>query len=84
MNEGPIKFSQHVKQRIKERNLEKQWMLNTIKSPDKKVFKSKEEIYYFKEIVEFEGRCLKVIFNSTKKLIVTAHFDRKMTKNNCI
>lgn len=83
MNEYPIEFSKHVQQRIKERNLKKQWIFNTVNSPDKTVIKSEEEVYFFKKIIEFKGRCLKVVFNSIKKLVITAHFDRKMTKNNC-
>ena len=83
MIEGTFKFSKHIQQRIEERNLNKQWIINTVNSPDKTVIKSEEEVYFFKKIIEFKGRCLKVVFNSIKKLVITAHFDRKMTKNNC-
>lgn len=83
MIEGTFKFSKHIQQRIEERNLNKQWIINTVNSPDKIIVKSEEEVYFFKKIVEFDGRCLKVVFNQIKKLIVTAHSDRKMTKNNC-
>ncbi|RLD58780.1 MAG: hypothetical protein DRJ05_07460 [Bacteroidetes bacterium] len=83
MNKVPIIFSKHIQQRIKDRNLDKQWILNAIESPDKTVLRTVEEVYYFKKIADFAGRCLKVVFNPTKNLVVTAYFDRKMTKNNC-
>ncbi len=31
-------------------------------------------MHFFKKIVEFAGRCLKVIFNPIKKIVVTAYF----------
>ncbi|MFN8257098.1 MAG: DUF4258 domain-containing protein [Bacteroidales bacterium] len=82
MNEDEIKFSKHVEQRIEERNLNKNWIIDTIKSPDKTVEKSEKEVHYFKIIVEYSGKILKVVFNPVKKLVVTAHFDRNMNKNS--
>jgi hypothetical protein len=78
-----INFSKHVKKRIEERDLEEDWIVDTINSPDKTVIKSDEEVHFFKQIVDFAGRCLKVVFNPIKKLVVTAHFERKMTKKGC-
>ncbi len=83
MSENDFNFSKHLKERIRERNLDKAWIVGTIKSPDKTVLKSKEETHFFRKIVEFSGKCLKVVFNPIKKLVVTAHFDRKMTKKSC-
>lgn len=83
MSKEEINFSKHVEKRIKERKLEKQWIIDTVNSPDKTVEKSDEEVHFFKKIVKFAGKCLKVVYNPIKKLVVTAHFDRKMTKKRC-
>ena len=77
------KFSKHFEDRIKERKLQKDWILETIKNPDKIEEISEKEIHFLKKIVEFGERCLKVIANPINKVIITAFFDRKMTKNNC-
>ena len=76
-------FSKHIRERIKERNLDEKWIVDTVNLPDKKVVKSENEVHFFKKIAGFAGKCLKVVFNPLKKLVVTAYFDRKMTKNNC-
>ncbi len=81
MSENEITYSLHVEERIKERNLDKKWILDTINSPDRTIEKSEKEIHYFKIITDFAGKVLKVVFNPIKNLVVTAHFDRNMTKN---
>ena len=83
MNDDEFGFSKHFEKRMEERNLDKQWIIDTVKSPDKTVEKSEIEIHFFKKISQFAGKCLKVVFNPIKKLVVTAYLDRKMTKNNC-
>ena len=83
MDEENLNFSNHVEKRIKERKIKKEWIEATIKSPDKKVEKTENEVHFFKKTIEFAGKCLKVVVNPIKNLVVTAHFDRKMTKNDC-
>jgi hypothetical protein len=83
MSNDELNFSKHVEKRIEERDLDEQWIVDTVKAPDKTVEKSDKEIHFFKKIAEFAGRCLKVVFNPIKKLVVTAHFDREMTKKDC-
>lgn len=78
-----LNYSKHVEQRIEERNIKNEWIVETIKSPDKKVEKSEDEVHFFKKIFDLAGKCLKVVVNPIKNLVVTAHFDRKMTKNDC-
>jgi len=51
-------------------------------NPDNTVFKSDNEIPYFKNFIKLVGKFLKVVFNPFKKLVVTAHFDEKMTKSD--
>jgi len=40
-------------------------------------------VHYYKKIKDMDDRCLKVVFNPVNRKIVTAHFDRKMTKKGC-
>ena len=82
MTENEINYSKHLEQRIEERQLEKQWIIETVLNPDKTIVKSDNEIYYFKKFIKLAGKFLKVVFNPIKKLVVTAHFDEKMTKSN--
>jgi hypothetical protein len=44
---------------------------------------SREEFNFFGVIEVAEGRCLKVVANPKKALIVTVYFDRKMKKRGC-
>jgi len=48
----------------------------------KTIVKSDNEIHYFKKFILLAGKFLKVVFNPIKKLVVTAHFDEKMTKSD--
>ena len=77
------KYSKHIQERIKQRNIKKEWIDDTIKNPDKYEKTSNIEEQFFKRIIKFSGRCLKVIVNPLTKIIVTAFFDRKMTKKDC-
>lgn len=76
-------YSIHSKERIKKRNIQENWVLDTIGNYDYKVEVSYDEIHYFKKIEDKEHRCLKVVVNPATKRIVTAYFDRKMTKRGC-
>ncbi len=59
-----IKISKHMETRMKERNLEKQWIFDTIKYPNKIIVKSDKEIHFLKKIYNFANRCLRNrIFN---------------------
>ncbi len=82
MTHDEINYSKHVEQRIEERQLEKQWIEETVLNPDKTIVKAENEVHYFKKFIILAGKFLKVVFNPIKKLVVTAHFDEKMTKSN--
>ena len=75
-----IRFSNHAKQRLEERNIKEQWVIDTLQNPDAKEIKSENEVHFFKQIFEFAKRYLKVVFNPMKNLVVTAYFDRSKTK----
>ena len=76
-------YSIHFKERIKKRNIQETWVLDTISNYDYKMEVSYDEIHYFKKIQDNEYRCLKVVVNPVINRIVTAYFDRRMTKRGC-
>ena len=58
-----FKFSKHAIQRIKERNIKEEWIIEAIKIPDEIVEVSDTEHRYFKIIKDFDNRVLKVVLN---------------------
>lgn len=77
------KISKHLEERCIERNIDEKWIYQTITNFDKNVKIADNEYHYFKKIPEFSNKCLKVVLNPVDKIVVTAFFDRKMTKNDC-
>jgi len=73
-------FSKHLNEKIKQRELKKEWIWDTIENPDKKYDIADDEVHFFKFIADFFNKCLKVVVNPISKIIVTAHFDRNKTK----
>lgn len=67
---------------MKERNLKRKWIEDTIEHPDTTEEIEEDETHFFKKILQAAGRCLKVVFNPLSSIVITAHFDRKRTKNN--
>ena len=76
MKINDLHFSNHLIQRIKERNLKIEWIRSTVREPDEQVNISDEEIYFYKIITQFHNKWLKVVINGKKRIIVTAYFDR--------
>lgn len=73
-------FSKHLIERIKKRNIDERWVVETIEKHDYKVEISEVEVHYFKKIEERDRKCLKVVLNPISKKIVTSYFDREVTK----
>lgn len=73
-------FSKHLIEKIKKRNLLDTWVINTVEDYDYKVEISETEVHYFKRIENNAYKCLKVVVNPISNKIVTAYFDRKMTR----
>jgi hypothetical protein len=76
-------LSQHAKDVIQNRNIKIEWLNQTIKEPSVKIDISKDEVCFYKQIIENENRCLKVVINPIKKIIITTYFDRGMRKRGC-
>ncbi len=73
-------FSNHLIERIKKRTLLESWVIVAVENYDQKVEISETEVHYFKRIKNNVDKCLKVVVNPITNKIVTAYFDRKMTK----
>ena len=76
-------LSIHARDVMLARNIVEKWIYSTIENPSSTININEQEIHYFSTIRENEARCLKVVVNPLKHLIVTAYFDRKMQKRGC-
>lgn len=76
-------FSIHALDVMNNRNIQKDWVLFTIKNYTRKDENSNNEHWYFSIIEEYENRCLKVVVNPIRKIIITTFFDRGMRKKGC-
>jgi len=56
MTQAEINYSKHVDQRIEERKLEKQWIVDTTCKPDKTIVKADNEVHYFKLFIELANK----------------------------
>ena len=65
------------------RAIEHEWVLSTLAAPAAEVNISSVEKHCFKQIVEADNRCLKVVFNPEEKRVITVYFDRNMRKKGC-
>jgi len=83
MPNNDYQYSKHLDEKINKGDVNKEYVEETLKNPDKIVNIKENEIHFFKKIINFGNRCFKVVINPIKKLVVTAYFDRNMTKNGC-
>jgi len=77
------KFSRHAREVMAHRGIEERWVYSVLESPSLRKEIGQEELHFFGVIEGAEGRCLKVVANPKKALIVTVYFDRKMRKRGC-
>jgi hypothetical protein len=68
---------------MKQRDISKEWVLETLKYPSLQHSVSDIEEHYFSQINHAGFRCLKVVFNPKENRIITAYFDRNMRKKGC-
>ena len=74
-------YSDHLRLRLAKRiEIEERWIDNAISAPDPVVKVSKSEWHFLRVIRERGNRVLKVVVNPSlnPKIIVTAHFDRRL------
>ena len=63
-------------ERIKERNLKTEWILETIQHPDERIDITEDETHFYKIMTEYQNKWFKVVVNRMNNIIVTAYFDR--------
>ena len=68
---------------MKEREISKEWVFDSLKKHSLKVSISDIEEHYFKQIDVADNRCLKVVYNPIDKRVITVYFDRNMRKKGC-
>jgi hypothetical protein len=83
MENKEYELSLHLLEKIAKGTVERQHIEETLSNANKFVEVEDDEVHFFKRIISFGNRCFKVVFNPLKKLVVTAYFDRKMTKKAC-
>ena len=59
------------------------WVFFTFKYPSKNIVIDAQEVHYYASIKEYDNRCLKVVVNPEKHLVITTFFDRKMRQKGC-
>jgi hypothetical protein len=80
MGTEELNLSRHLTERMEQRNISLNWILETVRIPDKEEHVDDDEIHFFKIGEQFSNKCLKVVVNPVEKIIVTAHFDRIKTR----
>ena len=83
MNTKDYKLSKHLEEKITKGNVNEEYVSTTLNSPDAIIEVEDDEVHLFKKIINFGNRCFKVVVNPLRKLVVTAYFDRKLTKQGC-
>jgi hypothetical protein len=78
-----LNFSKHSLKRIEERGIKFEWIEECIQKPDDFQKIANAEIQFLKTIEKNESRCLKIVFNPIKDLVITAFFDRGLRKRGC-
>ena len=76
-------LSLHARDAISFRDISEEWINAVLEEPSGVEHISNSEVHYFKTIADNENRCLKVIVNPEKRVVITAFFDRKMRKRGC-
>jgi hypothetical protein len=68
---------------IIQRGIAEKWIRDVLQNPTSHRAVGADEVHFFGVVEEAEGRCLKVVVNPGKGLIVTVYFDRNMRKRGC-
>ena len=76
-------LSAHAKDVMHHRGIEPMWVDVVVAAPTLIVKINEFETHMFGMIEANGNRCLKVVVNPAKALIVTVYFDRQMRKRGC-
>ena len=78
-----FKLSVHAKDVMNNRNIVEDWVYRIVYHPSITIDIAKDEVHLYGIIHEYNERCLKVVVNPLKNLVITTYFDRKMKKKGC-
>lgn len=78
-----LKLSKHAKDVMENRNILEEWVYIVLDNPSAKLLITNDEVHFYGIITEYNERCLKVVVNPLRGLIITTYFDRKMKKKGC-
>lgn len=76
-------FSEHAREMLKERSIQKSWVRKAIEQPETKETQEDGTVHYIRTIDEFGGRHLRVVVNPDvqPQKIVTQFFDRRLRRS---
>lgn len=77
------RISAHAQEVMHHRGIKLAWVEAVISNPSLVCEVNEHEIHFFGIIAAYGHRCLKVVVNPSKELIVTVYFDRQMRKKGC-
>lgn len=77
-----FELSAHAKEMLTERNILEEWVWRTLNTPTRKRMGKDGNLHFTKAVKEKDGRVLRVVVNpnSDPRRIVTAFFDRRLSK----
>ena len=78
-----FKLSVHAKDVMENRNILEDWVYVILNNPSVLIDIAEDEVHLYGTIHEYNDRCLKVVVNPLKYLVITTYFDRKMKKKGC-
>ncbi len=78
-----FKLSVHAEVVMLKRKILEEWVYRVLAESSAITKIDNNETHYFLNISEYKNRCLKVVINPVKVLVVTAYFDRKAQKKGC-
>ena len=78
-----FKLSVHAKDVMENRNIIEDWVYAILDNPSITIDIQEDEMHLYGIVHEYNGRCLKVVVNPLKNLVITTYFDRKMKKKGC-
>lgn len=75
-------FTRHAKDMLRERGIQEEWVLQSIRNPDRRQLGNDGNVHYFRILHERANRILHVVVNETVEpnRIVTLFLDRRERK----
>jgi hypothetical protein len=79
-----VNYSKHSLDVIAKREIKKEWIKEALENPSRIDKINLDEVHFYAKIIQNDNRCLKIVLNPLKNLIITVYFDRNMRKKGYI